>query len=52
MNMVKSALRDATRGHIIKSTWKMASSTSTVAWLSVMVKRSQTVVKERTILKK
>ena len=29
----------------------MASSTSTVAWLSVMVKRSQTVVKEQTILK-
>ena len=28
----------------------MASSTSTVAWLSVMVKRSQTVVKD-TILK-
>ena len=30
----------------------MASSTSTVAWLSVMVKRSLTVVKERTILKR
>ena len=29
----------------------MASSTSTVAWLSIMVERSQTVVKERTILK-
>ena len=29
----------------------MASSTSTVAWLSVMVKPSQTVVKEQTILK-
>ena len=29
----------------------MASSTSTVAWLSVMVKCPQTVVKERTILK-
>ena len=29
----------------------MASSTSTVSWLSVMVKHSQTVVKERTILK-
>ena len=29
----------------------MASSTSTVAWLSVMVKCSLTVVKERTILK-
>ena len=29
----------------------MASSTSTAIWLSVMVKRSQTVVKERTILK-
>ena len=29
----------------------MASSTSTVAWLSVMVKHLQTVVKERTILK-
>ena len=30
----------------------MASSTSTVAWLSIMVKRSLTVVKEQTILKR